>query len=52
MNPSRQEKIRAVYANFKTKLQDIVMRKKTLLGDYRKKMDEVKIKEIKDSLHI
>lgn len=52
MNQSGIDKIQAVYINFKKKLNDILLRRKSLIGDYRKKMEDAKIKEIKDSLHI
>ncbi len=45
------QKIKDVYSNFKTKLNDISSRKKALLKNYRLKIEEVKMKEIKESLN-
>ena len=45
------QRIKEIYSNFKTKLSDIVNRKKALLKTYRSRIEEVKMKEIKESLN-
>jgi hypothetical protein len=44
------EKIKEVYVNLRMKLDDIANRKMALLTTYRTKIEEEKIKELKDSL--
>lgn len=44
-------KIKEIYADFRRKLGDIVFRKKSLLKKYRTRIEEIKVKEIQDSLN-
>ena len=52
MADTKQQRIRSVHNLFKKKMENILDRKKTLLCTYRKKIEEVKIQEIKKSLNI
>ena len=45
------EKIKEIYADFKMKLVDFTSRRKLLLKTYRTKIEEAKIKELRDSLN-
>ncbi len=52
MNDSTEiKKIKEGYYSFKAKLGDIFSRKKALMKNYRSKLEEAKIKEIKESLN-
>lgn len=51
MDPDRVRKIKEIYADFRTKLEDILSRRKLLLKTYRTKIEEAKIKELRDSLN-
>ncbi len=44
------KKINEIYLDFNLKLEDILNRKKVLLKMYRSRLEEEKIKEIKESL--
>ena len=45
-----KDKVKEIYSGFKSKLNDIINRKMLLLKTYRSKIEEAKIKEIKESL--
>ncbi len=44
------QKITEIYSDFKNKLSDIKNQKKSLLKIYRTKIEEAKIKELKESI--
>jgi len=44
------DKINKIYTDFTKKMDSLFSRRKDLLNDYREKLEEAKIKEIKDSL--
>ena len=50
-NNHKIQKIKNIYSDFKSKLSDILGRKKLLLKNYRSKLEEEKIKEVKESLN-
>ncbi len=45
------KKIKEIYSDFRLKLGDIFNKKKILLKTYRSKIEEAKIKEVKESLN-
>ena len=49
-NSENIKRIKEIYSDFKLKLWDIFNRKKVLIKNYRSKLEEAKIKEIKESL--
>ena len=51
MSESAIQKIKEIYANFKIKLDAITSRKKLLLKAYRSKLEEEKIKNLKENLN-
>jgi hypothetical protein len=44
------KKINEIYLNYNRKLEDILSRKKFLLKTYRSRLEEEKIREIKESI--
>ena len=45
------QRIKEIYADFKLRLGKIFSSKKALIKNYRSKLEEAKIKEIKESLN-
>jgi hypothetical protein len=50
-NDGSIKKIKEIYSDFRLKLGDIFNKKKILLKTYRSKIEEAKIKEVKESLN-
>ena len=50
MNKNGIEKIKEIYNNFVRKIDVLVNKRKELFKIYRQKIEETKIKEIKDSM--
>lgn len=50
MSSNIVQKIKEIYGDFKNKLSDIKNRKKFLLKTYRTKIEEAKIKELRESI--
>lgn len=44
------QKIQEIYTDFTIKIDNLLNKRKELLKLYRKKLEEVKIKEVKDSI--
>lgn len=44
------KKIEKIYSNFILKMENIINRRKELLKIYRQKLEEAKIKEVRDSI--
>jgi len=44
------KKIEEIYSNFIQKMENIINRRKDLFKTYRQKLEEAKIKEVKDSI--
>lgn len=44
------KKIEEIYSNFILKMENIINRRKELLKIYRQKLEEAKIKEVRDSI--
>jgi|GEM_PF-4013410 len=50
MDKDVKDKITDIYTNFTNKIDDIFNKRKELLKKYRQKLEEAKIKEVKDSI--
>ncbi len=50
MRDGKISEISKIYQDFKARLESIAGKKKSLLKSYRVKIEEVKIKEIEDTL--
>ena len=50
-NVLKEKGISGQYQIFKEKLQALVLKQKSILQTYRIKLEEIRIKEIKDSLY-
>ena len=46
----RRREIKEIYSAFKSKIGDIINRKRLILKAYRSKLEEAKVREIKESL--
>ena len=44
------KKIEEIYSNFILKMEDIINRRKELFKTYRQRLEEAKIKEVRDSI--
>lgn len=50
MELNTKQKIQEIYSNFIIKIDNLFNRRKELLKLYRQKLEEAKIKEVKDSM--
>jgi len=44
------KKIKEIYSNFVLKMENIINKRKEILKTYRQKLEEAKIKEVRDSI--